>query len=368
MIAIAASLVIPAKTAHADSFRADQWYLKTLRITQAHTITKGAGVKVAVIDTGVYPHPDVRRNLLAGTDLVSGNNRDGRIDDDGHGTNMASIIAAHGRGRSDGVLGIAPSARILPVKITNRGNSMPAKTMAAGVRWASEHGATVINVSAETGPAFELADAIQAAVTGNIVVVAGVGNTSKQAIIAYPAAIDGVLVVGSVNRADESASFSIHSPKVQICAPGVDITTADKTGEYVDIDGTSASTAVVSGAAALLRARFPDLPANEIVHRLVATADDVGPPGRDDECGFGVVNVMKALTTDVPPLAGSAASPAVVPAKSSSGAATTSPITAFTPQGEADDDSTAVLLGGLGGVGLALGALAFFSLRRRRNF
>ena len=318
---------------------------------------------VAVIDTGVYPHPDLRRNLLSGISKVAGSS-DGTTDQAGHGTQMAAIIAAHGRNSRDGVLGIAPLAKILPVKISNKENSAPSQLMAPGIVWATQHGAKVINVSAVTGPAFELDDAVSAAMKADTVVVAGVGNTSQSLLIGYPAAIDGVLAVGAVDRNNKHAEFSINDPKVQICAPGVSITTAQPKDKYSDVDGTSPATAIVSGAAALVRAKFPELSAQDVIHRLTATADDIGPPGRDNECGFGVLNIVKALTADVPPLAGTtSASPS---ATSTTQAATTSPAGSTAAQSPASAKSnTPVVVGGVV-FGLALvGGLLFIARRRR---
>ena len=361
IIALAAATVVPAGPAHADSFRDDQWYLRTLKVTQAHAISEGAGVTVAVVDSGVYPHPDIQHNLLRGINEITGAS-DGRVDSVGHGTNMAAIIAAHGRNSRDGVLGIAPSAKILPVKISNDANNVPSQIMATGIVWASQHGAKVINVSAVTGPAFELDDAVSSAIKADTVIVAGVGNTSKSLLIGYPAAIDGVLAVGAVDRNNKPAGFSIKDPKVQICAPGVSITTAQPKDKYSDVDGTSPATAIVSGAAALVRAKFPRLSAPEVIHRLTATADDIGPPGRDKECGFGVLNIVKALTANVPPLESTA---------SASPSATTTTPAAATPgptgstNAQPASSNTPVVLGGVV-FGLALvGALLYLARRRR---
>lgn len=364
VITLVASVLIPTTPAQADSFRSDQWYLTTLKVSQAHSTSKGSGVTVAVVDSGTYPHPDLRGNLLAGTDLVPGENGDGRADKNGHGTNIAAIIAAHGKNKNDGVLGIAPAAKILPVKIPIRNNqsNAPSEIMGKGVQWAVSHGATVINVSASTGPSFELTDAVTAAIKKDVVVVAGVGNVATEAIIGYPAAIDGVLVVGAVGRNGRHASLSVPDPKVQICAPGVDITTAQPPNRYANIDGTSASTAIVSGAAALVRAKFPQLSGVEVIHRLTATADDVGPPGRDSQCGFGELNIVKALTADVPPLGGASASPSVsVSATTPSGGSASSAPSAAPGAGSGG------LFAGVVAVAVVAGALVGVLLVRRRR-
>lgn len=359
MTAIAATAVVPAGAAQADSFRDDQWYLGSLKVQQAQSVSKGAGVTVAVVDTGVYPHPDLRRNLLVGKNFSDIGAGDGRGDKVGHGTNMAAIIAGHGRAGNDGVLGIAPASRILPVRINNDVNNVPTGALAQGINWATQNGAEVINVSSGTGPAFELQSAVRSAIDSDVVVVAAAGNTAKAAIISYPAAMDGVLAVGATARNGQHASLSVKSAKIQICAPGVEITTAQPEDEYVDTNGTSPATAIVSGAAALVRAKFPQLSGPEVIHRLTATADDVGPAGRDDECGFGELNLVKALTADVPPLTAATATTSPPPTPSSD--ATT---IAATPEPHSPGSTT---IGWIAGV-LAVGAfIGYLVVRRRRK-
>lgn len=370
-VAIIAIASTPTAPALADSIRDQQWYLRSLQVSRTRAITTGAGVTVAVLDSGVYPHPDIRRNLLAGSDQASAENRDGRSDRDGHGTSVAALIAAHGRGPDFGIQGIAPSAKILPVIISDdgRGNST---IMAKGISWATTHSAMIINISGAAGPGFELSDAVDAALDANVVVVAAAGNTSSDAIINYPAAFDGVLAVGAIGRNGQYSSASIKDEKIQICAPGVDIISAQPRSDYGSATGTSDSTAIVSGAAALVRARFPELSAKEVVHRLTSTADDIGPVGRDDECGFGRLNIVKALTADVPPLVGGGSAS---PGKSVGATAVPSAVRPefFTPSGvpraeaESAGDRSAWVFGGFAGlVGLG-GVLIALGLRRRRR-
>jgi type VII secretion-associated serine protease mycosin len=359
-MALTASVLAWDGPARADNVRDHQWYLKSLRVTEAQTLSKGAGVTIAVVDTGVYPHPDIRSNLLKGVDVVPGGHGDGQLDQAGHGTNMATTIAGHRESSSDGVLGIAPAAKILPVKITNRLKSMPATEMAKGIDWATLHGARVINVSAGTTPAFELQTAVRSAIRSDVVVIASVGNTSEVGLIPFPAAMDGVLTVGASGRSGKYDKLSLKDPKVQICAPGVDIVTAQPTDKYVETNGTSSSTAIVSGAAALVRAKFPQLSGPEVIHRLTATADDIGPPGRDDECGFGELNIVKALTADVPPLTG--ATPSATP--TTNAAPIPGPRTTAAAPGRRSGSAAAV--GWVVGI-LAVGALVGFLVVRLRR-
>jgi subtilisin family serine protease len=151
-----------------------------------------------------------------------------------------------------------------------------------------------------------LAAAVSRAINADIVVVAGAGNRPKDSDVGFPAAYPGVIAVAGIDRNGEHADVSVTGPEIVLAAPAVDIMTTylrDSTHSgYITGDGTSAATAIIAGAAALVRSKYPDLSAAEVVHRLTATADDKGPPGRDHEYGYGVVNLVKALTADVPPL------------------------------------------------------------------
>lgn len=362
---VLALVAAPPNPAFADGVRESQWYLKTMKVSQTRTISTGAGIVVAVVDTGTYPHPDLQRNLLRGIDETANGVGTGHTDNAGHGTGMASLIAAHGRSPGNGIQGIAPSAKILPVRIAKKESGISVAAMADGIAWAASQRANVINVSAGAGPAFALQDAVGDAIENDIVVVAAVGNTSKGAIVSYPAAVSGVLAVGAVGRDGQHASISVKDSKVQICAPGVDITSAEPKDRYAVADGTSGATAIVSGAVALVRAKFPQLSAEEVIHRLTATADDIGPPGRDDECGFGRLNIVKALTANVPPLQGSADP---TPSADTTTAAASAPApTGAAPDAEAGGGSAPVILGGLVGLLVAGGLAVMLAVRRRRN-
>jgi type VII secretion-associated serine protease mycosin len=350
-----------ASPAMADGVRNDEWHLTSLRIDDAHRVTTGAGIVVAVVDTGVDPHPDLRKNLLAGTDVTSSSGGNGQIDTNGHGTEMAGLIGAHGKSGNGGVLGIAPAAKILPVKDSNSEANAGSSEIAKGIDWAVARGAKVINVSAATGPSLELQDAVANAAAKDVVVVAGSGNKPDFLKFGYPAAMPGVLAVGASDRSGKHATFSLTGRQIQICAPGVDIESTSPKGKYSIAFGTSSSTAIVSGAATLVRARFPTLSAQGIIHRLTATATDVGKPGRDDECGFGVLNIVKALTADVPPLEPSIGASASAPAP------TLSALTAAAPETEPTGNSLPAVVGGVAIAALVGGLAAFLVIRRRKT-
>jgi len=146
--------------------------------------------------------------------------------------------------------------------------------------------------------------AIARAIDSDVVVIAAVGNQPFDNEV-YPVAYPGVVGATGVDQSGKHAPISVMSPFATLAAPAVDIVAPDSrsvgTG-YSKIQGTSAATAIIAGAAALVRSKYPDLSATEVIHRLTATADDKGPPGRDNLYGFGVINLVKALTADVPPL------------------------------------------------------------------
>jgi type VII secretion-associated serine protease mycosin len=287
-----------------DSVRDEQWQLSELRARNAWRYSTGAGVVVAVIDSGVdASHEDLAGQVLPGKDLVKPEGGDGHTDPVGHGTTVAGLIA----GRSDdddGVLGLAPNAKILPVRVLDADNRYnDAMIVARAVRWAVDSGAKVINLSlggAGTSPA--LAAALDYAFARDVVVVACTGNVLPQATtgVWYPAREPGVIAVAGLEKeTDVLWNGSITGGATVLTAPATDLVGA-KTGGFWRVRGTSFAAPLVSAAAALVRSRWPTMPAGDVVNRLINTADDLGTPGRDDTYGFGKVDPVAALTSQLP--------------------------------------------------------------------
>ncbi|WIN00995.1 type VII secretion-associated serine protease mycosin [Actinoplanes oblitus] len=288
----------------ADQVRADEWQLQTLDLADAWTYADGSGITVAVIDSGVDAHhADLAGQVLPGLDLVDGKGNGG-TDEVGHGTTVSGIIA--GRGDDNvGVVGIAPKAKILPVRVLDADNRYDdALIVAKGLRWAVDHGARVVNLSlGGTANSPALAAALDYAFAKDVVVVACTGNVSASSSargVWYPAREPGVIAVAGVERnGTDLWSGSITGPETVVSAPATELVGA-KPGGYWRVQGTSFAAPMVSGTAALIRSRWPDMPAGEVVNRIIKTAKDRGAPGRDDVFGFGLIDPTGALTATVP--------------------------------------------------------------------
>ncbi|MCM2579841.1 type VII secretion-associated serine protease mycosin [Streptomyces meridianus] len=311
-----ALLIGTGSVASADEIRDSQWPLKAFDAEKVWRLSTGRGVTVAVIDNGVNrDHPDLRGNVLPGKDFTGAGTAD-RVENSDHGTGMASLIAGHGHGPggSQGIKGLAPDVKILPLQVSDgEEDSAGDGELAKAIRYAVDHGATVINMSiAGHNSRDEEKRAIAYALKRDVLVVAGAGNSgtnNKQ----YPAAYPGVLAVGAVDSTGTIWENSTYGPHLKLTAPGVHINSAGTEVQYGFADGTSDSTAYVSAAAALLRAKFPDLTAGQVANRLTKTA--LKPDGvsqfPDEHYGYGTIRPLRALTEDVP--AGSKYGPLEVP-------------------------------------------------------
>lgn len=268
----------------------------------AWEISKGAsGVTIAILDSGVDFHqPDLAPKLVAGFDFV--NLDDDPQDDFGHGTQVAGVAAAVTDNKK-GIAGISWGARIMPVKVLNSYGSGSILNVAAGIRFAANSGARVINLS--LGGAFPppidppktLCDAVAYAANLGVVVVAAAGN-GYGAGVYYPGACPEALAISATDQTDQVADFSSQGPEVALAAPGVDIISDGwlANGEpLVTESGTSFSAPFVSGAAAILLGIPGNRYSSDVIRQLETTAKDLGPGGRDDFYGYGLLQLDAAL-------------------------------------------------------------------------
>ncbi|WP_144119725.1 S8 family serine peptidase [Catellatospora sichuanensis] len=295
------AVIMAQPVSAADAIEDGQWYHAMMKTVSAAKITKGGGVTVAVVDSGVDAgHPDLAGSILPGADFTEDGPGDGQKDSDGHGTAMAGLIAAHGR-----VRGVAPEAKILPVRTVTR--SIGTGALARGIQWAVEQEADVISIS--QGSDYDdlaVREAVEAALAADIVVVAAAGNRTETKEVGYPASIAGVVAVSGVDRKGNHSSMSASGAAIDLAAPCDDVSSTYVGGTWTGLTGTSAATALVAGAAALARAHFPDMSAAEVVHRLTSTAVDRGVRGPDGEYGYGIVDASAVLGRSVPSLTPSA--------------------------------------------------------------
>ncbi|MET8168319.1 type VII secretion-associated serine protease mycosin [Streptomyces sp. NPDC005329] len=372
----AAVALVPPSTAYADGIRAKQWALEALHTQEAWQTTKGGGITVAVLDTGVEAdHPDLAGNVLTGKDMVGFGAGPGDRAWARHGTAMAGIIAGHGHGdgNADGVLGIAPEAKILPVRvILEDGDAQRAKArntrgnaLAEGIRWAADQGADVINLSlgddsASAHPEPAEDEAVQYALRKGSVVVASAGNGGEKGDhISYPAAYPGVIAATAVDRYGTRASFSTRRWYATVSAPGVDVVIADPDHKYYEGWGTSAASAFVSGAVALIKGAHPGLTPAQIKKLLEDTARNAPTGGRDDSRGFGFIDPAAAIK----------AAAGLEPEGLQSAAYGERYFGSGPDKPKADDDTAGwagVLAGGAGGV-LLVTAVVLWRGRRERD-
>ncbi|MFB4279457.1 MULTISPECIES: type VII secretion-associated serine protease mycosin [unclassified Nonomuraea] len=316
-VAVTGALLLTAPPARADDVRGGQQaVIRTLELAQAWRTSKGAGVTVAVLDSGVDPrHRDLAGSVRVGKDFTEGANPPGTAPSRLHGTYMASLIAGHGHGPQGkrGIIGVAPEADVLSVRVIledeepgfREFNSAERfeNVVARGIRYAVDEGADVINmsISKELATREERA-AIRYAISKGVVLVAAAGNDGDRKVdgdfapYSYPAAFPGVVSVGATDRRLRRATFSNWNASVLVAAPGVDIMGAGPGDEYWVGRGTSQATALVSGVAALVKAKFPDMSPPLVARALTESATDRPPGGYDTGTGFGVVNAARALS------------------------------------------------------------------------
>jgi membrane-anchored mycosin MYCP len=272
----------------------------------------GRGIRVAVIDSGVDDtHRQLRGQVTEGADFLYGTS-DGRRDCVGHGTGVASIIAAK-PSLTDGkrLRGLAPAATIVPVRVSeqelidgrNPGKSIGGDELAEAIDWAAATGggkgnATVINLSLTTTEDFRpVRLAVQRAIAGGVVIVAAVGNLGAEGNpTPFPAAYPGVIGVGAIGEDGVLQPFSQRGPYVDVVAPGGKVIAANARHGYQLAEGTSYAAPFVAATAALIRQRFPHLSPVQVQQRIEETADPAPDGRRSEAYGRGVLNPYRAVT------------------------------------------------------------------------
>ncbi len=265
---------------------------------------EGRDVVVAVIDTGAdLTHPELAANLVPGKSFIAG--ADTPNDDNGHGSHVAGIVAAVAN--NGGVVGVAPRAKIMPIKALNFLGSGTETGVAAGITWATDHGAQIINMSlGSTVYSVPIADAVDYAASEGVVLVAAAGNCGDHNYPyngctyedqpAYPAALAQVIAVAATTESNQQASFSTSGVYVEVAAPGVNIFSTYAFGEYAQFSGTSQAAPHVAGLAALIWAQHPSYAAWQVRSAISGTAVDLGPTGFDVAFGYGLINAPAAVS------------------------------------------------------------------------
>ncbi|MGC0374446.1 type VII secretion-associated serine protease mycosin [Streptomyces sp. SAI-229] len=359
-----------------DSYPGRPWSLQRVQLDELWSQSKGKGVRVAVIDTGV----DVRNpQLKDAVDVRSGRNflpkglkdedgdpiergdEHGTTDTVGHGTKVAGIIAARPTDKT-GFVGLAPGATVIPIQQNDAEGHGDTESLAKAIRYAVQAKADVINISQDTSNAVEpdpdLKAAVDEALAQEIVVVASAGNDGLGGNVkkTYPASYEGVLAVAASDRNNERASFSQSGDFVDVAAPGVDMISTVPRGGHCSDNGTSFSAPYVAGVAALIKAKHPTWTGRQVVAQIEQTAERT-IAGHDRLVGWGVVDPVRALTEDDRPIE--------TPRPQEGLARAEAPVAAEFPLGETADErnarlatyvavGAAIVVVGLGGAAVAI--------------
>lgn len=284
------ALELPPFASSDDPRSQEQWALRFVGAKSAWGFAKGSAVVVAIVDTGVSPHADLP-NVLPGKSFTSDAST---ADPNGHGTHVAGIVAAAVDNKI-GVAGLAPSASILPVRVLGPDGSGDHVDIAAGITWAADQGADIINLSLGGEESSEvLASAVSYATAKGAIVVAAAGNSGfgSNAPV-YPAAYDESIAVAAVGPDGSATAFSNTGTYVDIAAPGFAILSTAPSDNYEYLSGTSQAAPYVSAALALLLST--GLSRDAAVSRLYSSAKDAAPAGKDLATGNGVLDAAAAL-------------------------------------------------------------------------
>ncbi|MBB6476163.1 S8 family serine peptidase [Sphaerisporangium rubeum] len=318
VLALACLVAGPMPVAAARDVRGDQrWVLDALNAEKAWQVSRGEGVTVAVLDTGVDPSVPVLRGKVTVAPDMKSSMYDDAPRQGSHGTAMASVIA--GSGQDGGLRGVAPDARILSVPVIadeeqdddeavepdDGVGPMAESPLSRGLRYATDNGAQVISMSLGAyGSQRPDREAIAYALSRGVVLVAASGNDGDSVYAkehgtsfwSFPAGYPGVIGVGAVDKKLKPTEFSSDNLSVMVAAPGEDVPAMFPNGGYGLVEGTSVSAALVAGVVALIKAKYPALRPELVVQALTSSARDRPRAGYDDKVGFGVVDAAAALT------------------------------------------------------------------------
>jgi type VII secretion-associated serine protease mycosin len=391
--ACAGVLGFAAPAASADTVRdGQQWVLNMLGTPTAWTASQGKGVTVAVLDSGVDPSvSDLAGSVAEGPDLTGVGTPASSPDWGQHGTWMASIIAGHGHGDDgdSGIIGVAPQASILSVRVIPDRNdpgyttyeheqeSRVQDSLASGIRYAVDHGAGVISMSiGYSAPSAAVRSALRYADGHGVVVVASSGNSGGTpfvqrhdfAPLSFPADYPGVIGVAAVDSGGSAAGFSSDNLSVEVAAPGVNVPAQGRDGQYWLVSGTSPACALVAGVAALIKSRYPGLAPDLVDRALTSTTRYRPKAGYDQQVGFGTVDAAAALSAAGQLSVERAAQAGVASAVNFGGGPSAAPADPVGPRGSGQLVAFAVLaLTGLALMAAAVSRLAVLNRMRRRE-
>ena len=273
-----------------DTYYGSEWHLQMIAAPAAWDYSKGLGVTVAILDSGVdATHPDLAGQLVPGWNFFDNNSN--TADVFGHGTKVAGVVAAVSN-NAKGVTGVAWNAKIMPIRVTDTSGMATLSAFSNGLSYAADHGARVANLSFAVQSSATVQTAAQNFKNKGGVVVNSAGNYGA---LDSTAASDALVSVSATDSADARASWSSYGPYVDVSAPGVGIWTTTKGGGYGAVSGTSFASPLTAGIIALMKAVNPGLTPSQLVSVLKSSAMDRGTTGYDYYFGSGRVNAGAAV-------------------------------------------------------------------------
>jgi hypothetical protein len=280
----------PVETTANDPYFGNAWHLNTMNAPAAWDQSKGDGIVVAVLDSGVDPnHPDLQGQLVPGWNLYDGNNDTSDVY--GHGTKVAGVIAAASN-NGIGVTSLAWNTRIMPVRVSQTNGSAYTSTIASGLTWAADHGARVANISYSISGQATVISAAQYLRGKGGLVCSSAGNDGSNLATAPT---DAIMTVSATDSGDNLASWSSYGDVIDVAAPGAGIWTTVNGGGYGQVSGTSFSSPATAAVAALVMSRNPSLSPAQVENIIESSSLDLGTPGKDVYFGYGRVDAGAAV-------------------------------------------------------------------------